>query len=160
MSCSERLLELLGRLKALAGEYYELAGRALVGVADEIAQYEAAARLADVELAAARDRGYAAIRRLACGDQRLQINGRRVLVGGASRQRTGSIELNKEWDSVLLVLLDDRYEATAIDEADQRALTNAISGSRSGAGHERAQLSVTKVTSIGQRIWADEANLG
>jgi hypothetical protein len=65
MSCSERLLELLGRLKALAGEYYELAGRALVGVADEIAQYEAAARLADVELAAARDRGYAAIRRLA-----------------------------------------------------------------------------------------------
>ena len=44
MDFSEQLLELLGRLKALAGEYYELTGQALVGVADEIAEYEAAAR--------------------------------------------------------------------------------------------------------------------
>ena len=160
MDFSERLLELLARLKALAGAYYDLTGRALVGVADEIAQYEAAVRLADVELAPARERGYGAIRRLACGDQRLQIRGRRVLVEAASRQRTGSIELSEDWDSMLLVLLDDHYAATAIYEADRRALTGAISGSRSGAGNGRAQLSVTKFTSIGQRIWAREASVG
>jgi hypothetical protein len=157
MDSPERLLKLLGRLKVLAGEYYELTGRTLLGVADEIAEYEAAVRLPGVELAPARDRGYDAIRRLACRDQLLQIKGRRVLVGATSRQRTGSIELDKEWDSVLLVLLDDHYEATAIYEADRRALTEAISDSRS---RERGQLSVSKFRSIGQRIWANETGVG
>jgi hypothetical protein len=160
MDSSEHLFELLGRLKVLAGEYYELTGSALLEVADEIAKYEAAARLPDVELPPARSLEYDAIRHSARGDELLHIKARRVLDGATSRQRTGSIELDKEWDSVLLVLLDDHYEATAIYEADRRALTETISDSGSRARNERGQLSVSKFKAIGRRVWARESGVG
>jgi NADPH:quinone reductase-like Zn-dependent oxidoreductase len=54
-----RLFELLGEVKQLAREYYELTGRPL-GVTGEIAEYEAA-RLLNIKLASVRQQGYDAI---------------------------------------------------------------------------------------------------
>jgi uncharacterized protein DUF6998 len=145
-----RLRELIGEVKVLAREYYLLTGRPL-GVTGEIAEYEAA-RILGLKLAPARQRGYDAIRKTRDGGQLLQIKGRCVPGGGGS-QRVGAINLKREWDAVLLVLLDEKFAPTAIYEADRPALTDALQRPGSKARNLRGQLSVSQFKSAGRRIW-------
>lgn len=149
------LLDLLGEVKRLARRYYELTGKPL-GVTAEIAEYEAA-RLLDLELAPARTPGYDAIRRPAGRTELLQIKGRCILPNSKPGQRIGKIDLKKQWDAVLLVLLDDRFEPTAIFEANRLAVTQALTAPGSKARNERGQLGVTKFKSIGHKIWPGDA---
>jgi hypothetical protein len=153
MPSSRSLLEVLRVVKVLAREYYELTGRPL-GVTAEIAEYEAA-QLLGLTLAAVRQAGYDAIRTTADGEQRLQIKGRCVRPGSEPGQRVGTIDLNKPWDAVLLVLLDGEFAPTAIYEADRSALTQALTLPGSRARNERGQLSVSKFRAIGEGIWPD-----
>jgi hypothetical protein len=152
MTSSERLYQLLGEVKQLAREYRELTGRPL-GITGEIAEYEAA-RLLDLELSAVRQFGYDATRRKSDGGvQRLQIKGRCILSGSILGQRIGRIDLDKEWDAVVLVLLDENFEATAIYEADRSAVANALLAPGSKARNERGALPVRTFTLIGRLIW-------
>ena len=110
MSCSSnavRLRKLIAEVKPLAREYYLLTGRPL-GITAEVAEQEAV-RLLKLELAPVRQKGYDAIRKTRNEDQLLQIKGRCVPVGGGS-QRVGAINLEREWDAVLLVLLNEKFD--------------------------------------------------
>jgi hypothetical protein len=151
VASQERLIELLGEAKRLAKEYRALTGRPL-GVTGEVAEYEAA-RLLGVELSTVRQAGYDAIRQMAHGPERLQIKGRCVLPGSKQGQRVGRIDLKREWDAVLLVLLDENFEPTAIYEADRHAVEAALVAPGSRARNERGALAVSKFKSIGRRIW-------
>src|SRR6266571_2994556 len=111
MTSPDTVFGLLSKAKQLAKQYRELTGRPL-GVTGEVAEYEAA-RLLDVELSPVRQPGYDAIRESPLGAQRLQIKGRCVLPDSKPGQRVGGIRLENEWDMVLLVLLDETFEATA-----------------------------------------------
>lgn len=148
---STRLLRLLRDVKLLARDYYELTGRPL-GVTAEIAEYEAA-RLLGVKLSPVRQAGYDAIRTTPDGVQRLQIKGRRILPGSTPGQRVGSIDLKKQWDAVVLVLLDEDYNPTAIFEASRPAVADALTAPGSRARNDRGQLSISKFKSIGRRAW-------
>jgi len=147
----ERLLELLAEAKRLAKEYRELTGRPL-GVTGEVAEYEAA-RLLGVELADVRQAGYDAIRRTADGVQRLQIKGRCILPSSKRGQRVGRIDLVDEWDAVLLVLLDENFDATVIYEADRATVVEALTAPGSRARNERGALAISKFKSIAEQIW-------
>jgi hypothetical protein len=151
VASSKRLFKLIGEVKPLALEYYELTGRPL-GITGEIAEHEAA-RILNIELLPARQSGHDAIRTTADGKQLLQIKGRRLTSASKPGQRLGRIDLEKEWDAVLLVILDECYSPTAIYEADRRAVRDALVAPGSRARNERGQLSVSKFKSIGQRIW-------
>lgn len=151
MDNERRRFELLGEVKRLAREYRELTGRPL-GVTGEVAEYEAA-RFLGLELAAVRQAGYDAIRATTEGSQRLQIKGRCILPNSKPGQRVGGINLDKEWDAVLLVLLDDRYDATAMYEADRAAVEAALLAPGSKARNERGSLAVSQFKSIGWSIW-------
>lgn len=146
----ERLVELLGEAKRLAKEYRELTSRPL-GVTGEVAEYEAA-RLLGVTLADVRQAGYDAVR----GSERLQIKGRCILPGSKPGQRVGGLDLTKEWEAALLVLLDENLDATAIYEADRKTIEATLSAPGSRARNERGQLGVSKFKSIGKRIWSAE----
>ena len=148
---SERLFELLAEAKELAREYYELTDKPL-GVTAEIAEYEAA-RLLNLELAPARMPGYDATRSTPEGDRHLQIKGRCILPGSKPGQRLGSINLEKPWDAVLLVLLDERFDPTEIYEADRSAVAAALSAPGSKARNERGQMAVSQFKSIGRKVW-------
>lgn len=125
MGDSEQLLDVLGRAKVLAREYYKLTGRPFE-CTGEIAEYEAA-RLLGLELAPVRQSGYDAVLRTPDGTRRLQIKGRSVLPHSRPGQRIGRIDrTNPEWDAVLLVLLDEHFDATAIYEADRDAVVAAL----------------------------------
>ena len=147
----DQLLDLLGEVKRLARKYYELTAKPL-GVTAEIAEYEAA-RLLGLELAPPRTPGYDAIRKTAAGTELLQIKGRCILPNSKPSQRIGKIDLNKEWDAVLLVLLDGCFEPTEIFEAKRPAVGQALTLPGSKARNERGQLGVAKFKSIGHKIW-------
>ncbi len=149
-SAAVRLRELLGEVKLLAREYYLLTGRPL-GVTGEVAEYEAA-RILGVTLAVVRQEGYDAVRKTHGGDHLLQIKGRCVPGCGES-QRIGAINLEREWDAVLLVLLDEEFNAIEIYEAGRAPLTEALQRPGSKVRNERGQLSVSQFKAIGRRIW-------
>ncbi len=112
MSAEQRILEVLSAAKRLAQEYRALTGKPL-GVTGEVAEYEAA-RLLGVELTPARNAGYDAIRR--SDGRRFQIKGRCMLSGCKPGQQMGSIDISKEFDAVLLVLLDENLDANVVHQ--------------------------------------------
>ncbi len=147
----DRVLLILSQAKKLAREYYELTGKPL-GITGELAEYEAA-RILGVELTAARQAGYDAIEKVGSASRCLQIKGRCVQIDGKPGQRVGSIDHTKDWDAVLLVLLDRNFDAFEIHEAQRPAVIEAITAPGSKARNERGALSVSKFKSIGTLRW-------
>jgi hypothetical protein len=148
---SKRVLQLLCQAKGIAKEYYQLTGRPL-GITGEVAELEAV-RILGVELADVRQSGYDASRRTAKRAKKLQIKGRCFGPNAKPGQRIGSIQLSKDWDAVLLVLLDLDFEAREIWEADRKAITAALTAPGSVARNERGALGVNCFKRIGKFLW-------
>jgi len=147
---AERVAALLRQAKTLAQEYRALTGKPL-GITGEIAEYEAA-RLLGLTLTAARQAGYDAI--APATGKRYQIKGRCIRAGQQTPgQRMGTIDTKKEFDAVLLVLLNDSFEATAIYEANRYQVLDALAVPGSKARNERGALAVTKFKSMGRQVW-------
>jgi len=147
----DRILTILREAKALAQEYRRLTGKPL-GITGEIAEYEAA-HILHLELTAARQAGYDAIEIRDGVQRRLQIKGRCLLPNCKPSQRLGSIDTKKEWDAVLMVLLDENFDARAIYEAERPAIVAALTTPGSKARNERGALSVTRFKTIGTLRW-------
>ena len=145
--------EILGDVKKLAQEYRRATGKPL-GVTGEVAEYEAA-RILGLELTPARNSGYDAIERVGEEARKLQIKGRCLQPGGKRSQRLGRIDREKEWDALLMVLLNENLEATEIREAERASVLAALSASDSNA-LKRGQLTVDKVITIGRLRWERE----
>jgi hypothetical protein len=144
-------MQLLKEAKALAREYYRLTGKPL-GVTGEVAEYEAA-RILGVELTPARQAGYDAIDRHEGKVRRLQIKARCLQENCKPGQRLGSIRTDHDWDAVLMVLLDHKFEAFEIYEAERAEIIAALIAPGSKARNERGALTVTKFKSIGKLRW-------
>ena len=151
MAQENAVMNLLHDAKILAQQYRTLTGKPL-GITGEVAEYEAA-RILDLELTAARQAGYDATEKRDGATRRLQIKGRCLLPGCKPGQRLGSIDITKEWDSVLLVLLDENFDATEIYEAEREAVLAALTAPGSKARNERGALAVTKFKAIGKLRW-------
>jgi hypothetical protein len=154
---NDAILEILRAVKKLARRYRVLTGKPL-GVTGEVAEYEAA-RLLELELTIARQAGYDAIRSEDGKVTRYQIKGRCVLPDSKPGQRLGSIDTRKDWDAVLLVLLDENLDATAIYEADRDPVIAALNAPGSKARNERGALAVGKFKSIGRLVWKLDSDL-
>jgi len=143
----EEVGKLIRSAKNLAKCYRKLTGRPL-GITGEVAEYEAA-RLLGLELAEVRQAGFDAISE---DSKKFQIKGRCIL-SKKPGQRLGSIQLDKDWDGVIIVLLDADLEPFEIYRAWRREITDALKKPGSKARNERGALSVSKFKSIGQLIW-------
>ncbi len=149
MESGGRVLAILSQAKKLAQEYRALTGRPL-GITGEVAEYEAA-RILGVELTPARHAGYDAVE--PNDGRRYQIKGRCMLPGRKPGQRLGSIDIAKDFDAVLMVLLDVNFEAMEIYEADRSAVVAALTAPGSKSRNERGALGVAKFKSIGRQRW-------
>jgi hypothetical protein len=145
------VIQLLADAKKLAQRYRQLTGKPL-GVTGEVAELEAA-RLLNLSLVAARTAGYDAINAENGVERRVQIKGRCLLPGSKRSQRLSRIDITKEFDAVLLVLMDDAFNATAIYEADRAKVIEALTAPGSKARNERGALDVRKFKSIARRVW-------
>jgi hypothetical protein len=146
-----RIMAILREAKKLAQEYRVLTGKPL-GITGEVAEYEAA-RLLGAKLTPARQAGYDAIEQAAGVSRYLQIKGRCLLPGCKRSQRLGKIDITKRWNAVLMVLLDENFEALEIYEAKRAAILKALSVPGSKARNERGALAVTKFKAIGKLRW-------
>jgi hypothetical protein len=152
---SQRLVKLLGEVKALAQEYYELTGGRSLQITGEVAEYEAA-QLLGLVLAPVRQPGYDAWR----GEDRIQIKGCAVLPGKLSSWRMGTLDLDKEWNAAVLVLLDKRYEPTAMYEATRFELEGPLQRLASEAAQKQAKqqgMAVSEFIQLGRQVWPVDA---
>ena len=150
-SAKGRLIVILTSVRALAKEYYDLTGRPL-GVTGEMAEYEAHRRLR-VELTPVRQPGYDAIERVGGVVRRLQIKGRCLQPDRDRSPRIGRIDIEHDWDALLMVLMDQNFDATEIVEATRASVQAELERPGSRARNERHSLSVSKVRAIGTRRW-------
>jgi hypothetical protein len=151
MTAEARVLEILREAKTLAQRYRRLTGKPL-GVTGEVAEYEAATLLG-IELMPARQDGYDAIEHFNGTTRRLQIKGRCLQEGGKRGQRLGAIKTERQWDAILMVLLDQNLETTEIWEADRAKIVEVLSAPGSKARNERGAMSVSKFRAIGRQRW-------
>lgn len=149
---NDEIMQTLADAKKLARRYRALTGKPL-GVTGEVAEFEAA-RILGLELTEARTAGYDAIRNENGTPVRLQIKGRCILPGSKPGQRIGKIDIRREFDGVLLVLMDEALDATVIYEADRAAVLAALTAPGSKSRNERGALGIGKFKSIGKRIWS------
>ncbi len=152
---TDSVFEILAEVKKLARRYRVLTGKPL-GITGEVAEYEAA-RILGVELSPARQAGYDATEERDGRIFRLQIKGRCVLEASRPGQRIGRIDIKKDFDAVLLVLLDSDFEATTIYEAPREAVIAALAEPGSKSRNDRGALGVRKFKSIGHVRWQREA---
>ena len=142
--------KVLSAARRAAVKYKELTGKPL-GITGEVAEYEAA-RLLGLILTEARQPGFDAWDK---NKKRIQIKGRVIGPNAKSGQRIGTIKLDKPWDSVMLVLLDEKLRPTEIYKAGRTAVRTALTKPGSKARNERGQLSASQFKSIGRRIWSE-----
>ncbi|UUW70546.1 hypothetical protein [Pseudomonas oryzihabitans] len=144
-------MALLSQAKGLARRYKELTGKPL-GITGEVAEYEAA-RLLGLELHSARQAGYDATEIRDGSPRRIQIKGRQVTSGNRRAGRMGAIDLRQEFDSVLLVLLDDDFNAYEMREASRGDVEAALARPGSKARNERGSLAIAQFKAISILRW-------
>ncbi len=68
-------------------------------------------------------------------------------------QRVGAIRLEHDWDSVILVLMDDVFTVKEMWEAYRPEVTYALLAPGSKSRNERGSLSISKFKQIGRKVW-------
>ncbi len=147
--------KLIAEARRLSAEYRKATGRPLGGVSAEIAEYDAA-RLVDLEICEPKPGGYDAIGRGKRAGMRIQIKGRTIFDESKSGQRIGQLKVEQDWDSVMLVLMDENLEAFEIYEAMREDIMQAVGDSNVSNRNKRGAMSVAKFKVISQRVWTRE----
>lgn len=147
--------KLISQARKLAADYWRATGKPLPGISAEIAENDAA-RLLDLELAADKTGGFDAVGRGRREGRRIQIKCRTIFDESKSGHRIGQLKLDKDWDSVVLVLMDDSYEPTEIYEAGRDVLVDAIDEDAGSKRSKRGPLSIAKFKVIGSLVWTRE----
>ncbi len=150
-SAAEEVLDVLRQAKVLAQRYRALTGKPL-GITGEVAEYEAA-HILGVKLTPARQAGYDAIEVVNGVERRLQIKGRCLFADSSPGQRLGRIDIKKVWDAVLVVLVDENFDAYEIHEAERDPVIAAILAPGSKARNERWSLGLNQFMRIGRLRW-------
>lgn len=152
--------KLIAQARTLAAEYRKATGKTMPGVSIEIAEHDAAQYL-NLELCPhPRESGYDAVGK-ADGKEadregkRIQIKSRVIFDESKSGQRIGQMKVDQEWDSVVLVILDEEFEPFEIHEADREAILEALEGGSSKRSR-RGAMTLAKFKAIGHLLWSRE----
>lgn len=153
-----KLDKLMAETRRLAAEYRKTTGSPLA-VSGELARFDAA-RLLDLELCEQRGNGVDAIGRGKRAGRRIQIKGRVIFDEHKGGQRIGQLNPEGEWDSVVLIIMDEEYEPVEIFEVTREAIMEAIESKQESQRTKRGALSVAKFKAIGESVWRHEATSG
>jgi hypothetical protein len=157
MAPTKREVErLLNQAKSLAKRYRALTGKPL-GITGEVAEFYASKYLG-LRLAPAREPGYDATVKEGKKTIRIQIKGRCIPKNAKPGQRLGAIKLEKNWDRVILVLMDEDFEIKEMFKAERPKIAQALKEPGSKARNERGALGVNKFKAIGESIWKAKAH--
>ncbi len=143
--------KLISEARRLAAQYRKTTGKPL-GISSEIAEFDAADKL-NLELCHDRPSGYDAIGKGVREGKRVQIKGRAVFDEKKSGQRIGQLKIEQEWDSVVLVIMDENYDAIEIFEANRDIIIDALNENKSSNRNKRGAMSLAKFKKISTLVW-------
>jgi hypothetical protein len=144
--------KLMAEARRIAAEYRRATGRSLA-ISGEIAVADAIGLLG-LEPAPATAEGYDVQRVSADGAlERLQVKARAVFSDGRRPHRLGQLKLDKAWDGLLVVLMNEDYEALEIVAATRPAVEAALAEAKP---NKRGTLSIGRLRAIGQVLWTRE----
>jgi len=145
---------LISQARKLAADYLATMGKPLPGMSGEIALNDAA-RLLNLALCQDQNLSYDAIGQGNNAGKKVQIKGRLVLEDDKSNQRIGQVSIDKAWDSVVLVLLNENYEPYELYEAERDMIIQHAADSSEGK-KKRGALSVARFKKIAALVWAKD----
>lgn len=148
--------KLIEQARQLAADYKRMTDKPLPGVSNEIAEHDAA-KLIGLELCKDRSAGFDAERIASTGPQRIQIKARTIFNDNYRGQRLGQLKLDKEWDSVVLVLMNDDYMPVEIFEAARHDIFDNLNDN--SGRMKRGAMSVAKFRNIATLVWTQEEGL-
>ena len=133
--------KLMVEARKLAAQYRVATGKPL-GISSEIAVHDVI-RLMNLQPSETPQAGYDAVGTGVREGRRIQIKGRTVSDEAKSNQRIGQIKVDQEWDSVMLILMNEQYEPLEIYEAQREQILDAVANT-STKRRNRGALSVAK----------------
>ena len=149
------LEKLISETRRLARDYRNATGKSLGGVSGEIAHFDACFNLGLDPVPAGTQGGYDAIGQGTRDGKKIQIKGRVIFDEEKSGQRIGQLKIEQEWDSVVLVLMEENFEAYEIYEAEREDIVEAQESSQSKRA-KRGAMSVAKFKAISDLVWTRE----
>jgi len=149
--------KLIAQARKLAADYRRAMGKPLPGVSSEIAEHDAIRLLGLEPMPVGSGGGYQAVDPNR-ESKRIQIKSRAIFDESKGGQRIGQLNMDGDWDSVVLVLMDEDYEPFEIHEAD-RADIEEFSGNPSQGRAKRGAMSVARFKIIGRLAWTREDGL-
>jgi hypothetical protein len=149
--------KLISETRRLAAEYRRATGKTLP-VSAEIAIHDGI-RLLGLEPVEGADHGYDALRRIGDNVQRIQIKGRAVFNENKPAHRLGQLSLDKPWDRLVLVIMNEDYETVEIYEAERAEVEACLDDNTGSKRHRRGAMSVAQFKIISQRVWTRENGL-
>ncbi len=149
--------KLIGEARHLAAEYRRATGQPL-GISSEIAQHDAC-NLLNLEPVKDSNSGFDAIGRGERQGLHIQIKGRVIFDEAKKNQRIGQLKIEQDWDSIMLVLMDENYETDSIYEAERDALLEALNDQAESNRSKRGAMSVAKFKNIASLVWTREEGI-
>jgi hypothetical protein len=147
---------LMEQARMLAANYRKTTGKTLAGVSGELAVYDGIRLL---KLQAVEDNlSYNAIGTEDAGDlenDRIQIKGRTIFSDSKGSPRIGQIKVSEDWDSVVLVLMNDNYDPYEMYGIDRASLEDNSESKDSKKG-KRGAMTVARFKKIATLVWSSE----
>ena len=141
----EKLME---ETRRVAAEFRKATGQTLP-VGPELARFDATRLL---KLDAAPD-GLSGVDAVSSDNQRYQIKNRVVFDDSKSGHRIGQLNFDGDWNTLLLVLLDQDYNTTEIYQMDRDTAVSAVDELNNDTRKKRGPMSVAKFKAIGTLAW-------
>jgi|SaaInl7_150m_RNA_FD_contig_123_3029_length_3322_multi_25_in_1_out_0_2 hypothetical protein len=142
--------KLMVEARKLASDYRRMTGKTLP-ISGEIARHDAATLL-DLTLVDGMS-GYDA---LDVDGQRVQIKGRVIFEGQKSNPRVGQLKVGQEWDQVVLVLMNEDYDAVNIYCMSHEEVVSVMDETASSKRIGRGAMSVARFKATGEQVWSSE----
>jgi hypothetical protein len=146
--------KLIAQARQLAADYRRATGKSLP-ISNEIAKHDACVAL-QLQAMEKESGGYDAIGQ---SDDwqglRMQIKGRAIFDESKRNQRIGQLKLDKEWDAVILVIMNEAFDSIEMYFVPRDVIADAIQNDKSSRS-ERGAMSVAKFKNIAQLVWTKE----
>ena len=144
--------KLITETRRLAADYKRATGKSLA-VSSEIARYDACNLLQLEPLEGDLVAGHDAIgQHAAWKDLKVQIKGRAIFDDAKSGQRIGQLKLDKDWDAVVLVLMNEEFETQEIYMVIRNEVENELADIDSKR-QNRGAMTVARFKYLARLVW-------
>lgn len=148
-----RVDKLMSEARRLAAEYRRETGKTLA-ISGEIALSDAI-QILELTPAPEDAEGYDAVRERDGREDRIQVKARVMFDDTRRAPRLGQLRMEQSWDTLVLVLMDENYEAVEIYEAGREPIAAALAEVKP---NRRGSLSVARLRRLGRLAWARDAD--